>query len=200
MPIESPKRMLQRKFDRICREAGGNPQFKEYENGTLYASFRCNSAREFPDPKRFIELMKEASDLSEMISDSNVLRFSFHVGTHVLGAHITGEIRFLPEGTKQIIWFHKNVPYGYKDRISEVSDELNVLLDRELRKEEGWKHYCFYRVMSEPPYSVSLSCDLLHEGENPDFDRISRIMERLKEVSEREPKLLEVSGRTVLVE
>ncbi len=208
MPTEMED--LKRKFNKLCHEIGGTSELDESRNEEFYSYLRCYSAKRFPDPKEFIDLMKEASDLSEKIPDGATITLSFFVQKSILGrifeTHISGRAGYYPEEwgiRRYIIHLGRRAPYEYVGIMPELNKELNDLLERELGREKGWKHYeCHYRVESVPSSPVLLNCTLAYsEWEKPDLDRILGIVEKFKEVSEAKPKPFEmISGRISLVE
>ncbi len=201
---------LRSEFSSICRKVGGTPEFEEYRDWTSHYSihFNCSSAERFPSPKKFIELMKKASDLSEKIPEGSDIKFFFSVGKDIFKTYITGRVEYdpevrgkfgyIPEERRYSIWFGETAPYGYRERMIELKKELNALL----RGERGWDYIC--RVDTDPPYTVSLECKMIystHRGqEKPDFDKIYAVVRRLRDISEREFKPIKVGGRTVLIE
>ncbi len=196
-------RDLKKKFTTFCREIGGTPQLVEYQGEIFNAFLLCLSAKKFPDPKKLVDLMREASDLSEKFPSGSYMRlfFSAKEGTleHIPGTHILGQVKYQPEGRGYIrlpeykehsIRIERGVPYEYVKETPWLEKELNALLERELEGEKGWDYDC--GIDPNPPYSASLICSLLHKTTNkregkPNFDRILRIIEKFKEVSEQEP-------------
>ena len=186
-------------FNSLCHEVGGTPKFREIRiNEGIGFEFHCDSAEEFPDPRRFIELMKKASDLSEKFRARGCLtRFSFSIGKHTsFATYISGEVRSNDE-RRHIIVFEKDFPYRYFGSVSSVKNKLNAFMSRELKGEEGCIYSCSQNVERlKPPYITTLSCGLNYK--EPDFDKMLKIVEKFKDVAEREPKLLGGAGEGLL--
>ncbi len=188
---------LKSKFSSICLEAGGTPKIEHRSEASFhYINFECNSAREFPNPKRFIELMKEASNLPEKLLGGSDIKLSFSVEegtrnyTHFVGRiEYDPEGRYLPKERRYITWFlfERVAPYyRYKERMLKIEKELNASLDKVLGGKKGWEYECWTK--SDYPHTVSLECKLIHNAQDrwdkPDLGRIWGILESFKDASE----------------